>query len=189
MQHTERVGRLSAALARELGMSEEEVELLRLAAPLHDLGKIAVPDSILLKLGRLTTEEFDQIKSHTQVGARILSGSRHPLLQLAEQIALTHHEHWDGSGYSPGVKGESIPLVSRIVAVADVFDALTHARPYKKAWPVADAVAEIRRQSGRQFDPRVAEAFIELLREDGLLGEPEPEPPAVTPVAERAQGA
>jgi putative two-component system response regulator len=136
---------------------------------LHDLGKIAVPDSVLLKLGRLTADEFALIRSHTLVGARILSGSRHPLLQLAEEIALTHHEHWDGSGYSPSMRGERIPLVSRIVAVADVFDALTHARPYKKAWSVREAVAEIERQSGRQFDPAIVAAFIELLREDGLL--------------------
>ncbi len=179
-EHTQRVGQYSARLARRLGLPDHVVNLIRLAAPLHDLGKIAVPDTVLLKLGRLTDEEFELIKSHTHVGARILSGSRHPLLQLAEQIALTHHEHWDGSGYSPGFRGEEIPLVSRIVAVADVFDALTHARPYKKAWPVADAVAEIRRQSGRQFDPRVVEGFVELLREDGLLQEAEP--PVATPV-------
>lgn len=168
-EHTQRVGDMSARLARRLGLPDHQVSLIRRAAPLHDLGKIAVPDSVLLKLGRLTHDEFELIKGHTQVGARILSGSRHPLLQLAEQIALTHHEHWDGSGYSPTFSGEDIPLVSRIVAVADVFDALTHARPYKKAWPVAEAVAEIRRQRGRQFDPRVVDAFVELLTEDGLL--------------------
>jgi putative two-component system response regulator len=144
-------------------------ELLRRAAPLHDLGKLAVPDGILLKLDRLTDDEFRVMQTHTQIGAKILSGSKHALLQLAEQIALTHHEHWDGSGYTPGLRGESIPLVSRIVAVVDVFDALTHARPYKPAWPVEEAVAEIERQSGRQFDPIVVEAFMELLEEDGLL--------------------
>lgn len=186
-EHTQRVGEFSARLARKLGLPEQAVNLIRRAAPLHDLGKIAVPDNILLKLGRLTEDEFQQMKGHTAVGARILSGSRHPLLQLAEQIALTHHEHWDGKGYSPGCSGEDIPLVSRIVAVADVFDALTHARPYKKAWPVADAVAEIRRQSGRQFDPRVAEAFIELLREDGLLAD-EPAAPENVPMASRFKG-
>lgn len=189
-EHTQRVGEFSARLARKLGLPDHAVSLIRRAAPLHDLGKIAVPDSVLLKLGRLTDEEFELIKSHTHVGARILSGSRHPLLQLAEQIALTHHEHWDGSGYSPAIRGEEIPLVSRIVAVADVFDALTHARPYKKAWPVADAVAEIRRQSGRQFDPRVAAAFIDLLREDGLLADDEPEATAVrAPAVQERPGA
>src|SRR5690606_13408080 len=125
MQHTERVGRTSAALARELGLSEETVTLIRRAAPLHDLGKIAVPDSILLKGGRLNDEEFAVVKSHTEIGARLLSGSAHPLLQMAEEIARTHHEQWDGSGYLQGLREEEIPLVSRIVAVADVFDALT----------------------------------------------------------------
>jgi putative two-component system response regulator len=168
-EHTQRVGALSSRLARRMGLPETLVELIRRAAPLHDLGKIAVPDSILLKLGRLTAEELDTIRSHTVVGARILSGSRHPLLQLAEQIARTHHEHWDGNGYSPGVAGEDIPIAARIVAVADVFDALTHARPYKRAWPLEEAVAEILSQKGRQFDPQVVEAFVDLLREDGVV--------------------
>jgi putative two-component system response regulator len=169
MRHTQRVGIWSARLARKLGLSEEVANLLRRAAPLHDLGKVAVPDGILLKLDRLTEDEYRVVQTHTQVGALILSGSKHPLLQLAEQIALTHHERWDGGGYTPGVGGESIPLVSRIVAVVDVFDALTHARPYKPAWPVRKAVAEIERESGRQFDPRVVEAFLQLLEEDGLF--------------------
>ena len=178
-EHTQRVGEYSARLARRLGLPEAQVELIRRAAPLHDIGKIAVPDSVLLKLGRLTSDEFEVIKSHTQVGARILSGSGHPLLQLAEQIALTHHEHWDGGGYSPTLRGEEIPLVSRIVAVADVFDALTHARPYKKAWPVEEAVAEIERQKGRQFDPRIVDAFVEMLREEGVVRKG----PALSPAA------
>lgn len=171
-EHTQRVGEFSAKLARRLGLPDPLVQLIRRAAPLHDLGKIAVPDSVLLKLGRLTIDEFEVIKSHTQVGARILSGSGHPLLQLAEQIALTHHEHWDGSGYSPSMRGEDIPLVSRIVAVADVFDALTHARPYKKAWPVEDAIAEIERQKGRQFDPQIVDAFIAMLQDEGIARMP-----------------
>jgi putative two-component system response regulator len=167
-EHTRRVGEISARLAQRMGMPPDVVELIRRAAPLHDLGKIAVPDSILLKLGKLTDEEFAIIRSHTTIGARILSGSRHPLLQLAEQIALTHHEHWDGKGYQPGLGGESIPVVSRIVAVADVFDALTHTRPYKKAWSVERACAEIQAQSGRQFDPQVVEAFLDLVATNGL---------------------
>jgi putative two-component system response regulator len=165
-EHTRRVGEISAKLARKLGLPDELVDLVRRAAPLHDLGKIAVPDSILLKYERLSAEEFDVVKNHTAVGARILSGSGHPLLRLAEEIARTHHEHWDGGGYSPGLKGEEIPIVSRIVAVADVFDALTHERPYKSAWSVDEARAEIERQKGRQFDPRVVEAFVELLEEE-----------------------
>lgn len=163
MQHTERVGRLSAALARELGMIREDVDLLRLAAPLHDLGKIAVPDSILHKGGGLDTDEFAVVKSHTEIGARLLSGSTHPLLQMAAQIALTHHEQWDGSGYVQGLNGDEIPLVSRIVAVADVFDALTHARAYKKSWPLSEVLDELQRQKGRQFDPGVVDALLRLV--------------------------
>jgi putative two-component system response regulator len=168
-EHTRRVGEISARLARKLGLPDAVVELVRRAAPLHDLGKIAVPDSLLLKYERLSAEEFEIVKSHTTVGARILSGSRHPLLRLAEEIALTHHEHWDGNGYSPDLRGEQIPIVSRIVAIADVFDALTHARPYKAAWSVAEARAEIERQKGRQFDPRIVDAFLELLQNGELF--------------------
>jgi len=167
-EHTKRVGVMSARLARRLGLPEPLVELIRRAAPLHDLGKIAVPDSVLLKLDKLTEEEFGTIRAHTNIGARVLSGSRHPLMQLAEQIARTHHEHWDGRGYSPDVSGEGIPIAARIVAVADVFDALTHARPYKEAWPVEDAVAEIQRQRGRQFDPQVVDALVALVSDEGI---------------------
>ena len=168
MQHTERVGRLSAALARELGMADEDVELLRLAAPLHDLGKIAVPDSILLKGGGLSDDEFAMMKTHTQIGARLLSGSTHPLLQMAEEIARTHHEQWDGTGYLQGLNGKGIPLVSRIVAVADVFDALTHARAYKKSWPLSEVLDELKRQKGRQFDPAVVDALLRIVERGEL---------------------
>lgn len=162
-QHTERVGQTSALVAQQLGWSDSQVGLMRRAAPLHDVGKIGIPDQILLKPGRLTAEEFDVIKTHSSIGARILSGSRFPLLQMAEQIALTHHERWDGNGYTPGVKGDSIPLPGRIVAVADVFDALTQQRPYKPAWPLADAFAEIERQRGGFFDPRIVDAFLRVM--------------------------
>jgi len=158
-EHTKRVGHMSAQIAQTLGLLEEEVELIRRAAPLHDVGKIAIPDSILLKPGKLTPEEFEQMKTHTTIGAKMLSGGRFPLLQMAEEIALTHHERWDGTGYLK-LHGETIPLVGRIVAVADVFDALTNERPYKKAWPRNEAIEEIQRQGGRQFDPRVVEAFL-----------------------------
>ena len=158
-EHTKRVGHMSAQIAQTLGLLEEEVELIRRAAPLHDVGKIAIPDSILLKPGKLTPEEFEQMKTHTTMGAKMLSGGRFPLLQMAEEIALTHHERWDGTGYLK-LHGETIPLVGRIVAVADVFDALTNERPYKKAWPRNEAIEEIQRQGGRQFDPRVVEAFL-----------------------------
>ena len=161
-EHTKRVGMLCAQIAQALGWSAAEVELIRRAAPLHDVGKIAIPDSILLKPGKLTPEEFEQMKMHTKLGAKLLSGGRFALLQLAEQIALTHHERWDGSGYIE-LRGEAIPMAARIVALADVFDALSYARPYKKAWTKADAVEEIRRQSGRQFDPRLVETFLKVV--------------------------
>ena len=161
-EHTKRVGRMSAHIAQTLGLPEAEVELIRRAAPLHDVGKIAVPDSILLKPGKLTPEEFEYMKTHSTVGARMLSGGRFPLLQMAEEIALTHHERWDGTGYMR-LQGETIPLVGRIVSVADVFDALTNERPYKKAWPRNDAIEEIHRQRSRQFDPRIVEAFLAVV--------------------------
>ncbi len=161
-QHAHRIGRMSALLARSLGLAGREVELIRRAAPLHDIGKIGIPDGILLKPGRLTANEREVIERHTTIGAEILSGSRSPLLRLAEQIALTHHEHWDGRGYPRGLAGEDIPVAGRIVALADVFDALTHDRPYKAAWPVEDALAEVSTQAGRQFDPVVVGSFVRL---------------------------
>jgi putative two-component system response regulator len=160
--HIRRVGNVAALLARELGLPQSDVDLIRRAALLHDVGKIGIPDSILHKLGRLTPEEVEFMKTHTLIGGRLLTGGRSELTRMAEQIALTHQERWDGSGYPLGLKGEAIPLAGRIVALADVFDALTHERPYKKAWSLKDALAEIRRQSGRQFDPQVVEAFFSL---------------------------
>ncbi len=160
--HTERVARLAGTLAEKLGRPEQFVALLRQAAPLHDLGKLAVPDAILLKPGRLSEQEFVEIRKHPAAGAAILAGSRSDVLRLAEEIALSHHEWWDGSGYPAGLRGEEIPLGGRIVALADVFDALTHARPYKEAWPVDQARSEIAGLAGRQFDPEVAAAFAAL---------------------------
>ena len=161
-QHTRRVGNLAVAIARRLGLPEAQLDLMRLAAPLHDVGKIAIPDAVLGKPGKLTSAEFDEMKTHTTVGAKMLAGSEFALLGLAEEIALTHHEKWDGSGYPAGLAGEAIPIAGRIVAVADVFDALTHERPYKPAWSVADALAEMTGESGRHFDPAVLEAFLGL---------------------------
>ena len=166
-QHTRRVGELSARIGEALGVPEDELFLLRQAAPLHDVGKIAIPDSILLKPGRLTRDEFDQMKVHTTSGAAMLAGPGFALLDMAAKIALTHHERWDGTGYPSGLSGPAIPLVGRIVAVADVFDALTHARPYKEAWSVADSISEISRQSGRQFDPEIVGAFLSVLPAPG----------------------
>jgi PAS domain S-box-containing protein/putative nucleotidyltransferase with HDIG domain len=161
-KHTERVAHASALLAAELGMDGEMVQCLRRAAPLHDVGKVGIPDEILLKPGGLTAEEFEVIKTHTVIGGRILSESRFPVVRMAMEIAFTHHERWDGSGYPSGLKGEAIPISGRIVAVADAFDAMTHARPYKAALPVDHAVAEIQRCRSAQFDPRVVDAFMKL---------------------------
>ena len=168
-EHTERVGKMAADLAERLGISTEQTALLRWAAPLHDVGKLALSDSIVLKRGKLTLAETKEVRKHPENGARILAHSNSDVLQLAEQIALNHHEWWDGSGYPQGLAGEGIPLCARIVAVADVYDALTHARPYKKAWLVQAAIAEIRLLRGRQFDPAIVDAFLEL-SQDGDRG-------------------
>lgn len=158
-RHTQRVGLLAAVLGRLIGLSEAQAALMERAAPLHDVGKIGIPDRILLKPGLLSPDEFEQMKTHTIIGARILGGSQFPVLQLAERIALYHHENWDGTGYQ-GLAGEAIPLEARIVAIADVFDVLTHARVYKPAWSVERALGEIERQAGRHFDPRLVEVFL-----------------------------
>jgi putative two-component system response regulator len=161
-KHTERVGRTAARLAEQIGLSRERVARIRRAAPLHDIGKIGVSDSILLKKGKLNRREWGLMQQHTTIGAKILEGSRSETLKLGEEIALTHHEHWDGNGYPRALAGADIPLDGRLVAIADVFDALTHTRPYKEAWPLADAVAEILRLDGTHFDPELVAAFASL---------------------------
>jgi putative nucleotidyltransferase with HDIG domain len=158
-EHTERVAHTAATLAERLGLPAGEVALIRRAAPLHDIGKLAVPDAILLKPDRLTAREFETMKRHAPAGAAILDGSRSAVLRLAREIALTHHEWWSGSGYPAGLAGDDCPLSGRIVALADVFDALVHERPYKPAWTVDRAASEIRAHAGRQFDPDVVAAF------------------------------
>jgi putative two-component system response regulator len=168
-EHTERVGHAAALIARKLGRPSAEIALIRQAAPLHDVGKLGVSDSILLKPGKLTAAEFERVKRHAADGAALLSGSSSEVLQLAEQIALSHHEWWNGQGYPQNLAGEAIPLCARIVGLCDVFDALTHARPYKRAWSLEDAVDEIHRLSGRQFDPAVVAAF-DSLDHKSLLG-------------------
>lgn len=177
-EHAQRIGHVASALAKRLGLPDRTVELVRRAAPLHDIGKLAIPDSILLKPGRLTEEEFEVVKGHAKVGAQILSGSQSTVLQLAEQIAATHHEKWNGTGYPAGLAGEDIPIGGRLVAVADVFDALTHDRPYKSAWPVERAIVQIRDDSGTHFDPGVVEAFLDL--DEAALPDPA-EAEALTP--------
>ncbi len=165
-EHTNRVGDTSASIALELGWSHDQVDLLRKAAPLHDVGKLGTPDGVLLKPGRLTEEEFEVIREHITIGARILSGSRSPVLQMAEVIALAHHERWDGSGYLK-LKGEDIPLTAQVVSVADVFDALTHARPYKEAWTDERAFEEMVAQRGIHFAPEPLDAFLRHMKAIG----------------------
>jgi putative two-component system response regulator len=178
-EHAQRVGRTAALLADDLGLPDDEVELIRRSAPLHDIGKVGVPDAILLKRGRLTADEFDLIKGHTLIGGRILAHSVSEVLRAGEVIARTHHERWDGGGYPLGLSGEAIPLHGRLVALADMFDALTHERPYKPAWPLDRAAAEIRRVAGHQLDPAVVQSF-ERLDHSTLL--------ASTGVTDRAAG-
>jgi putative two-component system response regulator len=158
-QHTRRVGRSAGRIARALELEPAEVKRIRMAAPLHDVGKIGIPDSILLSAGKLSVSDFEVMKTHCSIGADLLASEDVPLLELAAEVALTHHEWWDGSGYPRGLSGDSVPLSGRIVAVADTFDALTHARPYKEAWPAERAFEEIERLSGRAFDPDVVDAF------------------------------
>jgi putative two-component system response regulator len=160
--HAERIGRTSELLALALGLRPSEAALIGQAARLHDIGKIGIADDLLLKPGKYTAEELAAMELHPAIGARILSGSTNELLMVAEQIALTHHERWDGRGYPNGLAGEAIPLPGRIVTVADVFDALTHRRPYKEPWPIPLAVREVLGATGTKFDPSVTEAFAGL---------------------------
>jgi CHASE2 domain-containing sensor protein len=159
-EHIERMSTLCGRLALAAGHSEEEADAIRRASAVHDVGKIGVPDAILRKPGVLNDEEWEVMRAHTTVGAAMLAGSRSPLIRLAETIALTHHERWDGTGYPAGLAGEEIPLVGRICAICDTFDALVSERPYKPAWPLAMALDEIRAQRGRQFDPRLVDLFL-----------------------------
>jgi putative two-component system response regulator len=174
--HTRRVGQASALLGRALGLPQADVMLLRQAAPLHDVGKIAIPDRILLKKDRLTPQEWDVVRTHTTIGAKIAAGAQYSLLLTAEAIALSHHERWDGRGYPRGIAGEAITLPARIAAVADAFDAMTHARPWREAHSEDYALAELERCAGSHFDPRCVECFVRVIKEPAarsLLGLPE----------------
>lgn len=162
-EHAKRVADLSGKIARALRLGEAAAQLLEAAAPLHDLGKIGISDAILLKPGRLTDTEFEAMRKHAHVGGSIIGKVKSPVLRKARQIAMHHHEHWDGTGYPAGLKGKQIPLPARIVAVADTFDALVHKRPYKPAWSLADAVEEVRSQRGTRFDPAVVDAFLTVV--------------------------
>jgi len=158
--HVERIGLLTQRLALAIGMDADDAELLLHASTAHDVGKIGIPDRILLKPGRLTPEERTEMERHALIGAAMLGESDSPLLQLAETIARTHHERWDGTGYPAGLAGEDIPLAGRICAIVDVFDALVSERPYKHAWPVSEGVDYLKAQRGRHFDPRCVDAFL-----------------------------
>jgi len=158
--HVERVGDLCALLARQLGLREDRCEALRLASLLHDVGKISLPDRLLLKPGRLTPDERRQIERHTTIGNRLLAAARSELLELAAEIALRHHERWDGLGYPDGLSGEEIPIEARLVAVADAFDALTSDRPYRPAVGCTEALAVMKEESERQFDAAVLDALV-----------------------------
>lgn len=163
--HVIRMSHYARIVAVAMGYAEYEADELLHAAPMHDIGKIGIPDAILGKPGRLTEEEWAVMRQHTVIGARILGDHPSGLLRQAAAIALNHHEKWDGSGYPNGLAGEDIPLDARVVAIADVFDALTSERPYKRAWPVEEAVALIRRESGKHFDPQAATALLDNMGE------------------------
>lgn len=163
--HVVRMSKTSARLAKELGWSDEECELILNASPMHDIGKIGIPDHILLKPGSLDIDEWEIMQSHTHIGVKILSISDSDLFKTAAEIANTHHEKWDGSGYPYGLSGDEIPIMSRIVALSDTFDALISERPYKKAWPIEEAVAYVTENSGKHFDPQIVKAFENCLKE------------------------
>ena len=161
--HIIRMSRYSQLLALAAGMSENEAETLLNASPMHDIGKIGIPDNVLLKPGKLDSEEWTIMQTHVDIGVEILSGSSSALMDMAAEIAQNHHEKWDGSGYPCALAGENIPLTGRIVAIADVFDALTTERPYKKAWPIEETVEFLKDQRGKHFDPELVELFLEIL--------------------------
>lgn len=175
--HVKRVSLYSELLARTIGENEETVDLIKFASPLHDIGKIGIPDHILKKPGRLTNEEFQIMKTHTSIGAKMLGDPDFPAMMLAKEIALTHHERWDGQGYPNGISGKSIPLAGRITAIADVFDALSNKRVYKPAFPIEKTFEIIGEEAGTHFDPELVKAFLsakdEVVHIFATLGESE----------------
>ena len=163
--HIIRMSGYSALIAKKLGMKGEEVQNILYAAPMHDVGKVGMPDSVLLKFGKLTDEEFDLMKTHTTIGAKILANSKSVTLRVAEQIALFHHEKWNGKGYPHGLSGHDIPQAARIVTLADTFDVLASKRPYKSPYPIKIILEIIRKKRGRHFDPDVVDVFLENIDE------------------------
>ena len=160
--HIQRIGVMCERLGLAAGLNPEEAEMLRFASAMHDVGKIGIPDSVLLKPGRLDPQQWETMRTHPQIGAEILADSRSPVVQLGREIALTHHERWDGSGYPAGLVGEEIPIEGRICSICDVFDALLSERPYKRAWPLTEVINEIRVQRGHQFDPNLVDLFLPM---------------------------
>jgi len=163
--HIKRMSRYCALIAEKLGLPAKEVQNILYAAPMHDVGKIGIPDSILLKPSKLTDEEFEIIKTHSTIGAKVLAHSKSKILQVAEQIALFHHEKWNGKGYPQGLSDDNIPLVGRIVGLADAFDALTSKRPYKDPFPMEKAIDIIKKERGEHFDPHIVDVFLENIDE------------------------
>lgn len=164
-EHTLRVGAISSLLAKAKGYNEDYCHVLRKAAPMHDIGKIGIPDTILLKPGKLTDQEMEIMKTHTIIGEKMLSGSPSEILKMAQVIAITHHERWDGQGYPKGLAGLDIPIEGRIVILADIFDALTSERPYKQAWALDETIEFIKQQNGQIFDPEMVDLFLQNLTE------------------------
>ncbi|MGZ7087746.1 MAG: HD-GYP domain-containing protein, partial [Ilumatobacteraceae bacterium] len=175
-EHSSRVGELAAELAIRLGEDPAWAEELRLAGRLHDVGKVGIPDDILQKPGPLTDAEFEVMKTHTTIGATVFAGSRSALIQLAAEVAISHHERWDGSGYPAGLKGEAIPLSGRLVAVADVYDALVTVHRYKLAWSSSDAVQHVVAGRGTHFEPRIVDALVEVIAARDAVARPSSQP-------------
>jgi len=163
--HIRRMSLFCGGLAKSLGLNQGKCDMIKNSTPMHDVGKIGIPDKILLKPGKLDPDEWEIMKTHATIGAEILSGSKSDILNLAQTIALTHHEKWDGSGYPKGLKGEEIPQVGRIVAICDVFDALTSIRPYKKAWSLDDSLSHLKEHTGHHFDPEMVPLFLDMVPE------------------------
>jgi putative two-component system response regulator len=163
--HILRMSHICKLIAQRLGWDEYDVDLILNASPMHDIGKIGVPDAVLLKAGKLTADEWEKMKAHATIGGRLLEGDESDLMVMAKNIALTHHEKWDGSGYPEGLLGEQIPIEGRIAAIADVYDALTSVRPYKHAWPASEAMDYIKSSSGKHFDPKLVDIFIDNIDE------------------------
>ncbi|MCI5132658.1 MAG: HD domain-containing protein, partial [Candidatus Electrothrix sp. EH2] len=178
--HIQRIAEYTRLLALEMGFSEEEADNLSQSSMLHDIGKLGIPDAILQKPGQLNEEEHAVMRTHTTLGFRILE--KHQWFREAREIALSHHERWDGHGYPEGLQGEAIPLAARIVSVADVYDALLHERPYKKAWAPEDCLGNLQKNAGSQFDPAAVAAFVRLADRGFVPVQP------TEPVSEKTQG-